>query len=188
MFAQSKWISVMMDGKPLSSKGLVVGGQLYVPAADVARALGMSVSYKQGSGTASLASTGGANQANGPEGKLDEWLFNGKTRLRVLSSTESSSDGTVYTLEVKNAEKVAKDYNFQSNSTKLTMYDSSDHEVIGTLQNRDDGFKTLPAASPYKVKWVFPIKDGFTPVRMVIYIHTQISGDSPVDEAFRIKF
>jgi len=166
----------------------MIDGQLYVPASDVAKALSMNLSYKSGGSIATMVGSGGMNAAEGPQGKMDEVLFNGKTRLTLLSETESSSKGTVYTLEVRNAEAKPKRYLFgQKNRTQFSFYDESNMQVDASLVDfNKDLMPLVEPGTPYRAKWVVKIPEGFVAKKIVIRLGAQFPANPATEEVFRI--
>ena len=76
-----------LNGKVVSSNVRVIGGQAYVPLADVARAMNLKV-VKTGAMYA-VQPAGGATQVNGiRQGKVGEQVFSGKWSLLVESVRE----------------------------------------------------------------------------------------------------
>ncbi len=80
---------VRIDGKVTTTDVLTRNGKTYVPLADVAKSLGMTV-VKTPSGW-DLVKAGGANMVQGLRGKIGEELFNGKYRFTVVKVTRTSS-------------------------------------------------------------------------------------------------
>lgn len=79
-----------MNGKVASSAVKTIGGQAYVPLADVAKALGMVV-VKTPSGY-EIKKPGGANPIAGvTQGKIGDVLFDGKWRFQVLKMENLAS-------------------------------------------------------------------------------------------------
>jgi hypothetical protein len=80
---------VKIEGKLATNDVIVRGGKTYVPLADVAKALGLTV-QKTATGY-DLVKAGGANQVEGVNGKIGEELFNGRYRFKVVSITRTDS-------------------------------------------------------------------------------------------------
>lgn len=87
-----------MNGSVVSMDVLTVKGRTYVPLADVAKALNMSVVHKDTG--YELVPAGGSNEIAGLKGKLGDTLFTGKWRFTVTAVAQVDE----YT-EVYNAEK-----------------------------------------------------------------------------------
>lgn len=103
---------IKIDGKVVPGQSISVKGKTYIPL-DALRAGGLGVRLSGGvvelstAGGAATA-TGGANQQEGVEGKIGEWLFNGVWRFRVLSVEKASADvgeGWVAKVEIRNGSK-----------------------------------------------------------------------------------
>src|SRR5262249_44356633 len=77
-------LSISINGKSVPGKTIVVKGQTYVPLSSL-KAAGATTSVSGDTLSIGLGPAGGANQLGGLEGKLNEWLFNGIWRFRVLS-------------------------------------------------------------------------------------------------------
>lgn len=80
---------VRIDGKVATTDVITRNGKTYVPLADVAKSLGMTV-VKTPTGW-DLVKPGGANMVQGVKGKIGEELFNGKYRFQVVKVTRGSS-------------------------------------------------------------------------------------------------
>lgn len=78
-----------LSGKVASSNVIMQNGAAYVPIKDVAAALDMTIE-KRPDGFA-LTRSGGANQAEGMQGKVGDDLFNGQVRLKVSEVFRGSS-------------------------------------------------------------------------------------------------
>jgi len=81
--------TVYYHGSVLTHSAKSIGGQTYVPLADVAKALSCRVSSTGGalslvSATAASSTAGGANQVTGTTGNVGDWFFNGKWRFKVI--------------------------------------------------------------------------------------------------------
>ncbi|PZA06202.1 MULTISPECIES: hypothetical protein [unclassified Meiothermus] len=79
---------LVINGKASSTPAIVVGGKTYVPL-EALKAAGVSVSVSGSTLSLTLPGApqaqGGANQVAALEGCVNEWLFNGIWRFRVLS-------------------------------------------------------------------------------------------------------
>lgn len=188
MAFQQKWVTVTLDDKSITEKGRLIDGQLYVPISSVVKAYGLGLEFDGGS-KARLTTQGGANAAAGPEGKVGEWLLNGKTRCMVKSAPASEGSNLVLSIEIRNAEKVRKQYLLGFDQTKITLYDEGGQEVLGTLvdRNRDYANWVEPGSTwNFQVKFTAP--GDFKAKRAVLYIFTQKSGSKPETDVFRVSF
>lgn len=78
---------LVINGKAASTPAIVVGGKTYVPL-EALKAAGVGVSVSGSTLSLTLPGAqgqGGANQVAALEGCVNEWLFNGIWRFRVLS-------------------------------------------------------------------------------------------------------
>lgn len=188
-------VKVTLDGKPLSSRGIVQNGVVYVPANDVARALGKSYAFDKKANVAKIGAAGGpavpaggANQADGVAGKAGEVIFNGVTRLTVGTSFEPGDPYTLLEMEARNAERANKTYHFGYTSTKYTLFDPSGNAVEGEMKNNDHYAVDLPQGQFRKFKVSFRMPHGFVPARLVIHLSTQVPGNPAKMEVFRVSF
>lgn len=181
-------IKVTLDGKPLSSRGFVKDGLVYIPANDVAKALGKTYAYDKAKKSARLGSAGGAFQTDGIEGKAGETLFNGITRFTVGTTLTPGEPYTILEIEARNAEKSNKTYKFGFTSTRYTVFDAAGIAIEGEMKNNDYYAVPLAQAEFRKVPVSFKFPAGFVPVRMVVRLETQVSGNPPRSEIFRITF
>jgi len=109
-----------IDGTGISSDVRTLNGKAYVPVADVARYLKMTVSH--GASGYALATAGGAGQDNGArQGKLGDVLFTGKWRVTVQ--------------DVTTADEYQERY--YQNADKITPHGAGDTLVIVNCQLRN---------------------------------------------------
>ncbi|WP_158539619.1 hypothetical protein [Meiothermus sp. QL-1] len=94
--AAQKTYRLLINGQAAGAPAIVVGGKTYVPL-DALRAAGVGVSLSGATLSLTLPSTpvaqGGANQIAALEGCMNEWLFNGIWRFRVLSLEPLPAEG-----------------------------------------------------------------------------------------------
>ncbi len=104
-FAQTAY-RLVINGRAATGSAIVVKGETYVPLKAL-QAAGVKVTTSGGSLSLTFpAAAGGANQVAAVEGRLNEWLFNGIWRLRVLSVAPSAdSSGWDVKVEVRNGTK-----------------------------------------------------------------------------------
>ena len=77
--------SIVVNGKDATADVRTIGGSAYVKLADIAKAMGLTVT-KRPDGKYELTVAGGANQINGKvTGKIGDVLFDGKWRFQVIS-------------------------------------------------------------------------------------------------------
>jgi hypothetical protein len=88
--AKGASVPLTVDGATVSTDVRTMDGKAYVPVADVARYLKMSISHAA-SGYA-LSTTGGAGQDNGAgQGEIGDVMFTGKWRFTVTGLTTADS-------------------------------------------------------------------------------------------------
>ncbi len=124
-------------------------GRTYVPLADVAKALGMTLVKKPGH--IDMTSAGGANEISGTRGKLGETLFTGKWKFTPVSleqmdsytnkfagdnavQTPRNAGETLFVLtcQLKNAQKEVVEVIFNSNINGL--HGSATHTALADDQ------------------------------------------------------
>ena len=88
-----------LNGRYVSSNVRMIGGQAYVPLADVARAMNLKVT-KKGATYAVQAAAGGATQVNGVrQGKIGDQLSSGKWGFWVTGVQEMAEYNERYSQE-----------------------------------------------------------------------------------------
>ena len=88
-----------LNGRYVSSNVRMIGGQAYVPLADIARAMNLKVT-KKGSTYAVQASAGGATQVNGlRQGEIGDQLSSGKWGFLVTGVQEMAEYSERYSQE-----------------------------------------------------------------------------------------
>jgi len=107
--AVQKAYRLVINGKATSAQAIVVSGKTYV-SLDALKAAGVGSSLSGTTLSLTLpgaqVAQGGANQNAAVEGCLNEWLFNGLWRFRVMS-VEPSTDPTGWkaAIEIRNGSK-----------------------------------------------------------------------------------
>lgn len=197
--AKSSPVKVWLDGLLVSSNGMVVKGKVYLPAEDLAKALGKPYLYDPGTHRAVLGALkkiaegsessaqqlpGGANPEEGVEGKADAWLFNGSTRLMVFSNAERIEDGIVYTLEVRNGTRSYREYSLDHNGAQPVLYDEHGFDYTGEAEPGD--WYELYPGTPKKVKVKFHVPEDVRPAKLVLRIAAGQRTDSKI-ELFRVN-
>lgn len=86
--------NLIIAGQVATSDLKVINGRTYVPLADVARALNMTLVDKRTS--IEMIPAGGANEVNGLRGKLGDQIFTGKWRFTPVSLDQRDSYTTKY--------------------------------------------------------------------------------------------
>lgn len=178
---------LVLDGQTISTKGIVQNGQLYIPASDVAKALGKSYAYNSATKTGSITDGGGATQNDGVNGNADEWLTNGRTRVKLNSGFEDKDGKKLLSFEFRNGEKKPKSYNFGFPQTDYILYDEDGNSKEGELEGGEAYSVGIQPAAMQRIKVWYRFGDDFKPVRLVVTLGTQISGNPAKVEVFRIK-
>ena len=160
---------LVMNGKTASRGVRVIGGQAYVPLADVARSLSMVV-VKTGNGY-EIKKAGGANQVGNLSGKVGDVLFDGKWRFQVLEvktvgeytikapTTEPASNAGDLILWDSVSRVVSARPNYQlvlfrcrvtnGQKTKQTLWTSTSDAGLHTALTDTQGGSHIPAAYDY---------------------------------------
>jgi hypothetical protein len=87
--AAGRLTDVRVEGKFATNDVLMKGGRAYVPLADMAKALDLTV-QKTSTGY-DLVKAGGANAVGGLTGKMGDMLFNGKYRFKVVKVVRAAT-------------------------------------------------------------------------------------------------
>ena len=137
---------------------------------------------------------GGQNQLMGTEGKIGAWLFNGTTKLKIVSVSypevgptgqkpEAGKKWIAIEVEVKNAHKYTSSYGGPNCGLQLVDKDDQLFDRMFNVKrsdwNRDGARKLLPAAG-LKALYVGSIDSDYTPVRLIFLPEPKV----PV---FRVK-
>jgi hypothetical protein len=182
---------LILDGTTISTRGIVQNGQLYVPAADVAKALGKAYAYNSANRTGTISDAGGASQNLGPSGNVGEFITNGRTRIKLDPGfTDVQTPAGIekhVTFEVRNGEKIRKSYSFGFGTTDYTLYDEQGNSKEGELVGTEFYSIWLQPAAMQRFKVKYKFGEDFKPVRMVVVLTTQLSGNPVKMETFRIK-
>ncbi len=108
--AVQKTYRLVVNGKATAAQAIVVGGKTYV-SLDALKTAGVGASLSGTTLSLTLpgvpVAQGGANQNAAVEGCLNEWLFNGLWRFRVLKVEPRSGEprGWQATVELRNGSK-----------------------------------------------------------------------------------
>lgn len=186
-FAYQASAKLVLDGQTISSKGIIQNGQLYVPASDVAKALGKNYAFNAATKTGTISDGGGANQNDGVSGNVGEWLTNGRTRMKLEPGFTDKDDRKLLSFEFRNGEKKPKDFHFGYVQTDYTLYDEDGNSKQGELEGSEAYAASLQPAAMQRIKVWYRFGDDFKPVRLVVTLGTQISGNPAKVEVFRIK-
>jgi hypothetical protein len=103
---------LIVNGKEAKTAPMFMNDKWYVPV-DALKDAGVTVAIDKEKNTVSLRvpknpAEGGANQQDGQEGKMGEWLFDGIWRFRVISvakKEEADNPGYKVVVELKNGSK-----------------------------------------------------------------------------------
>lgn len=209
-------LKLSINGKAISTPALVINGQTYVPlsalsafgAVATSSAGRLSLQWPGGAGASpNAAAAGGANKLTALEGCVNETLFNGVWRfkvLSVLSGTVEGLPGYLVNVELRNGTPrsqsvfgsglsntsdaytlVAADGNTGIWRTEHILNDFADHSVLqaGLLTYT---FKFWPADSST------PQQTAMVPTKFIMRIDTQYVNKKDVpyslaDPSFRIN-
>ncbi|HTQ11733.1 MAG TPA: hypothetical protein VMI31_16855 [Fimbriimonadaceae bacterium] len=153
--AQSAY-RIVINGKSVEGSAIVVKGQTYVPLKALQGA-GVKASASGDTLSLTLSPMGGANQNNGVEGGLNEWLFNGVWRFRVTSAAKSA-DGSSFVVGVELRNGTQTDQLALSgtgfDSLKLVLSDGTMLDPYNITDLRDKG---LPQGGAVTVDLQFPM-------------------------------
>ena len=153
--AQSAY-RIVINGKSVEGSAIVVKGQTYVPLKALQGA-GVKASASGDTLSLTLSPMGGANQNNGVEGGLNEWLFNGVWRFRVTSAAKSA-DGSSFVVGVELRNGTQTDQLALSgtgfDSLKLVLSDGTMLDPYNITDLRDKG---LPQGGAVNVDLQFPM-------------------------------
>ena len=153
--AQSAY-RIVINGKSVEGSAIVVKGQTYVPLKALQSA-GVKASVSGDTLSLTLSPMGGANQNNGVEGGLNEWLFNGVWRFRVTSAAKSA-DGSSFVVGVELRNGTQTDQLALSgtgfDSLKLVLSDGTMLDPYNITDLRDKG---LPQGGAVTVALQFPM-------------------------------
>lgn len=146
--AAAQSYSLVVNGRAVPAKAIVVNGQTYVPLS-VIKSLGIpstlqGMTLTLGTGAAPSTSPGGTNQRASLEGCIGETLFNGVWRMTVKSVTPISryngqNKGYALNVEWKNGTTTTADaLNSGVRSFQLILQDGStlESENVQDLQYR----------------------------------------------------
>jgi len=94
--------SIRVNGKSVPGSMVMVGGKPYIPLSAL-KAAGAKVVTANGVTSIEISAAGGANQQDGVEGKIGDWLYNGIWRFRVTNiAKQSDPSGWTVAVEIKN--------------------------------------------------------------------------------------
>jgi hypothetical protein len=91
---------IVINGKLASGSAMTVKGEVYVPLKAL-QAAGIRASVSGGVLNITLPGEGGSNQSGALEGGVNDWLFNGIWRFRVLSITPLAEERTGWAVQVE---------------------------------------------------------------------------------------
>lgn len=182
-YVRQNAITIHLDGSLVSERGLMHEGEVYVPLKDVAAATGRDLTV-EGS-AAKLEYKGGQNEQPGVAGKVGATLFNGVTRLTAGTPSREGSKLRL-PLEVRNAGDKEKSYRFGFSKSSYEAYDEEGVRAVGKIPGRDFYTATVAPAAFVQPVAEFDLPAGFEPKRIVLRIHTQVPGNDPQLEVFRI--
>jgi hypothetical protein len=134
---------LVINGKPAEGTAIVVKGETYVPLKAL-QAAGVKASINESVLSLNLAPAGGANQNGGLEGGINDWLFNGVWRFRVLSVNSISEGGNGWAVKVELRNGTKTDQLSLAgtgyDSLKLVLSDGTLVDVGNVTDIRDKGY------------------------------------------------
>lgn len=182
--------TLQLDGKPIPGSAIVQGGKTYI-SADALKAAGLSVSVK-GNVVQLITVAGGANQVAAVQGCLNQQLFNGVWRFKVLDVSGDESSGWKVKMELRSGSTVGGyslggsglgGFNLQLASGKVITADSSALELSDKAFIPGEAFTSTLSFDP----------EGKTgqPVKLVVPIDPQGVANTPLkytvkDPSFRV--
>lgn len=195
--AVQKAYKLVINGKAASGQAIVVSGKTYV-SLDALKAAGVGSSLSGSTLSLSLpgaqVAQGGSNQNAAVEGCMNEWLFNGLWRFRVMSVQPSSDpSGWKATVEIRNGSK-ADGIALAGTGwggMRIILDDGNAVEVLSdAVDVRDQGF--LQGAGK-TITLAFPSEDtSKTPKKLFLLLDPKgLAGTSlrysVADPSFRVK-
>lgn len=201
-------LKLVFNGKTVSTNVKIIGGQPYVPVADVAKALDLSVVKKPG-GYEMVAAGGAGPIAGNNVGKMGETIFTGNYRFDLLSIERKSEYQLKYadahewtrteakdnmelivaTCRIKNAMKSKATLVFgkwEGNNTCLATADEQTYSPVAygydvkMTEHFPDGASFLPGAA-INFCLVFEVPKG-TKVKDLIFTAMQYEYRNPSDQ------
>jgi hypothetical protein len=182
-FSFVQGIKVTVDGQAMTGNAIMHNGSLYLPAADVAKAMGRTLKADAPGKSYSLIKAGGANAGEGVTGKPGETMFNGATRLTV-NAPEVEGGKLTLNMEVRNAEQKTKTYYLTLSESKYTLLDADGNSL--EADSVSESFPDLDPGSMKKFTVKFDVSRGFSPVRLVVRLNVHVPGNPRKAEFFRV--
>jgi hypothetical protein len=134
---------LMINGKAAEGSAITVKGETYVPLKAL-QAAGVKASIEQGTLRLTFAAEGGANQNGALEGGINDWLFNGVWRFRVLSVSPIREGGSGWAVKVELRNGTKTDQLSLAgtgfDSLKLVLTDGALIDVGNVADIRDKGY------------------------------------------------
>lgn len=180
--------TLVINGKTASTDVRIINGRAYVPLADVAKALDMTVAVR--GNTYEITKAGGANAMQGLTGKTGDWLFDGGWRFRVNRTFRTQS----YTLmneyysetshEVEDGEElIIVEYSYRNGNKTMQPFSIGDTALAGAngdswpIFSNDfpyDGSRffsrTVMPGAEAKGALIFKVKSGFQPKDLALTV------------------
>lgn len=165
-----------LEGRLISSRAVVINGEPYVPVKDIATGLGSKMSFDRAAGIARIVKPGGAQQLQGAEGRIGQWLFSGRTRL-LVRSVEYKEDRVIATIQIRNA--MTETRTFYPVFSKFLFADAGDNVYNASPVNADSRDVLPGAALTVQIEATIP--HGTKVTKLIVTLDI---GDP--DETFRI--
>lgn len=174
-----RMLSLTINGQAVADKAVVIGGKAYVPVSSLKQ---YGFSATQTTNALSLtapktASSGGATQLAALEGCLNETLFNGVYRIRIMKieaiTGTSGKPQQVLTVELRNGTQDTlspSQAGFDGSGNGILLEDDQGTQLdlfAGGYQTDNGGiFKALPRAGGFITRWTFGYPTGTEENRM----------------------
>lgn len=182
--------TVQLNGQKIPGSAIVQGGKTYI-SSDALKAAGITVSVK-GSVVSLTTAAGGANQVAAVEGCLNQQLFNGVWRFKVLDVSGDETGGWKVKMELRNGSAAGGyslggsglgGFNLQLESGKTISADSSALDISNKAFIPGEAFTSVVNFDPAG-------KTG-KPVKLVVPIDPQGVANTPLkytvkDPSFRV--
>jgi hypothetical protein len=161
-------LTLSINGKALADKALVIGGKTYIPVSSLKQ---FGFTSDQTSKALSLtipttSAAGGSNQLAALEGCVNETLFNGVYRFRIVKIEADSSNPDrltrTLTIELRNGTQDTlspSQAGFDGSGNGILLEDDKGTQLDlkgGGYQSDNGGiFKALPRAGGFITRWTF---------------------------------
>jgi len=174
-----RMLSLSINGQAVADKAVVIGGKAYIPVSSL-KQYGFSATQSANALNITApksASSGGSNQLAALEGCLNEMLFNGVYRIRVVkieaTTGKSGKPQQVLTVELRNGTQDTlspSQAGFDGVGSGILLEDDqgTQLDLFASGYQLDNGgiFKALPRAGGFITRWTFGYPNGTEDSRM----------------------